>query len=358
MRHKRFLPLHCAIIFTALTVSDRLSAEATLGRFPLCEASAALLVTCPGGGDECLLVGDNEQGRELYLFPVKGQKLNSGAQRPFDLHLHGGNEIKDIEALAGVSGGEILVFGSHSRNTICEGKKKRRQFGRGSLSTAQTVVVDTLLSKTVTCDNLFDSRVLDAPMKAACDAIDAADLNATQISDAVRANVLAEDDAEAPCNAVTAFNAEGAVAITSNGTTDVWIGLRAPLLPAHPSQPGKRNLAILLHMKDLAAYTFDRVAFVDLGGRGVRDLSSDATSIWVIAGPPEDRTEPFELRRFPKSALGAAQVIDSELIGALPPSSEGLAISGKTAYVVIDGDTGDGVDCKEPARYEVVSLPD
>jgi hypothetical protein len=110
-------------------------------------------------------------------------------------------------------------------------------------------------------------------------------------------------------------------------------------------------------MKDLTAYAFDRVAFLDLGGRGVRDLSSDATSIWVIAGPPEDRTEPFELRRIPKSALDEAQVIDSELIRALPSSSEGLAISGKTAYVVVDGDMGNDEVCKEPARYEIVSLP-
>jgi hypothetical protein len=110
-------------------------------------------------------------------------------------------------------------------------------------------------------------------------------------------------------------------------------------------------------MQDPTAYTFDRVAFVDLGGRGVRDLSSDATSVWVIAGPPEDRTEPFELRRIRKSALDEAQVIDSEFIRALPPSSEGLAISGKTAYVVIDGDTGKDEVCKEPARYEIVSLP-
>ena len=116
-------------------------------------------------------------------------------------------------------------------------------------------------------------------------------------------------------------------------------------------------------MKDLTAYTFDRVAFVDLGGRGIRDLSSDATSIYVIAGPPEDRkepfdVEPFELRRFPKSALDKTEVIDSEFIQPLPPSSEGLAISGKTAYIVIDGDVGkDEKKCKEPAKYEILSLP-
>jgi hypothetical protein len=50
-------------------------------------------------------------------------------------------------------------------------------------------------------------------------------------------------------------------------------------------------------------------------------------------------------------------VIDSELIRTLASSSEGLAISGKTAYVVVDGDTGKDEVCKEPARYEIVSLP-
>ncbi len=173
----------------------------------------------------------------------------------------------------------------------------------------------------------------------------------------MKAGKVTEDVAKVRCDAVNAFNAEGAVAIHTPKGTGVWIGLRAPLLPVHPSQSGKKHLAILLHMKDPTVYTSDRVAFVDLGGRGVRDLSSDATSIWVIAGPPEDRTEPFELRRIRKSALDEAQVIESELIRALPPSSEGLAISGKTAYVVIDGDTGEGEVCKEPARVEIVSLP-
>ncbi len=361
-KHKRPLPLHFAVMITALTVSDRLAAETTLGRFPLCEASSALLVTCPGGDGECLLVGDNEQGKELYLFPFQDQKPDSGAQRPFDLHLPDDQEISDIESLARVSGDEILVFGSHSRNSSCKVKQKRRQLGKVSLSKPETAVVGTLLSKKVTCEHLFDNRVLDAPMKAACEAIDTADAKATQIDAAVIAKKLTKDAAKAPCNEVNAYNAEGAVAIHTPKKTDVWIGLRAPLLPAHPSQPAKKHLAILLHMKDLTAYTFDRVAFVDLGGRGVRDLSSDATSIWVIAGPPEDRTEPFELRRIPKSALDKAQVIDAELIRALPPSSEGLAISGKTAYVVIDGDAGNDQHksdkvCKQPARYEIVSLP-
>lgn len=180
-KYKRAFPLHFAIILTALTVSDRLAADATLGRFPLCEASSALLATCPGGDGECLLVGDNEQGKELYLFPIRDQKLDSGAQRAFDLHLGDGKEISDIEALAGVSGDEILVFASHSRNTSCEVKPKRRQFARVSVSKAQTAVVDTLRSKKVTCEHLFGNRALDTPMKAACEAIGTADAKATQI---------------------------------------------------------------------------------------------------------------------------------------------------------------------------------
>ncbi|MGH8603952.1 MAG: hypothetical protein ACREXR_14645, partial [Gammaproteobacteria bacterium] len=272
--------LSLAIIFTTLTVSDGLAAEATLGRFPLCEASSALLETCPGGDGACLLVGDNEQGKELYLFPVQDQKLNSDAQRPFDLHLPDDQEISDIESLAHASGDEILVFASHSRNTSCEVKRKRHQLGKVNLSKPETAVVDTLRSKKVTCEHLFDNRVLDAPMKAACGAIDTADAKATQIDDAVQTKELTEDAAKARCNAVNAYNAEGAVVIHTPKGIEVWIGLRAPLLPAHPSQPDKKHLAILLHMKDLTAYTFDRVAFVDLGGRGVRDLSSDATSIW------------------------------------------------------------------------------
>lgn len=360
--NKWFAFLHFAIIFVALTVSGRLAAEETLGKFPLCEASSALLVTCPDGDGECLLVSDNEQEKELYLFPVENGKLKTDALRTPEFHLGAGNKISDIEALAGVSGDEILAFGSHSRNTRCEVKPKRHQFGKVSLSKAKTTVVDTLQSWKVTCEHLFDNRVLDASMKAACEAIDTADLLATLIDDAVQAKKLTEDNAKAPCNAVNAYNAEGAVAINTTKENDVWIGLRAPLLPAYPSQPEKKHLAILLHMKDLTAYTFDRVAFVDLGGRGIRDLSSDSSFIWVIAGPPEDRTEPFELRRFPKSALDKAQVIDSELIRALPPSSEGLAISGKTAYVVIDGDAGNDEQktlkvCKEPAKYEIVPLP-
>ncbi|MDQ3774474.1 MAG: hypothetical protein M3461_08980, partial [Pseudomonadota bacterium] len=92
-----------------------------------------------------------------------------------------------------------------------------------------------------------------------------------------------------------------------------------------------------------------------------RDRVLEASSIPYPLQIPrilrDQRYAKWEMHPIPKSALEEAQVIDSELIRALPSSSEGLAISGKTAYVVVDGDAGkDGV-CKEPARYEIVSLP-
>jgi hypothetical protein len=364
MQKQECVRLYFLIVFTTLLIgSDSQAVEAILGRFPLCEASAALRVACPGGDGDCLLVGDNEEGRELYLFPIRDQKINSDGQRALDLRAGDGNEISDIEALASVSSDEILVFASHSRNSICEVKPKRRQFGTLKLSNARTQVLDTLQSQKVTCEHLFDRRTLEGPMiKAACQAIDAADAIATRIEDALKVGKLSKDDARALCDSAGAYNAEGAVAIRTAKETDVWIGLRAPLLAKHPDQPGKENLAILLHMKDLKAYKFDRVAFVDLAGRGVRDLASDETSIWLIAGPPEDKNEPFQLRRFAKSALNDAQVIEAHLIDTLPSSSEGLVISGKTAFVVIDGDAGNdphkaGEVCKEPARYKILSLP-
>lgn len=214
--------MHFAIIFTALTVSDRLAAEETLGHFPLGEASAALLVTCPGGKGECLLVGDNEQGRELYLFPVKDQKLDSDKQSVFDLHL-GNGEISDVKALASVSSDEILVFASHSRDSKCEVEEKRHQFGKVSLSKAKTAVVDTLLGKKVTCEHLFGKQILDASMKAACDAIDTTDGKATRIDDDRKAKKLSKDDAKDSCNKVNAYNAEGAVAIAPPQRDDRYV---------------------------------------------------------------------------------------------------------------------------------------
>lgn len=113
-------------------------------------------------------------------------------------------------------------------------------------------------------------------------------------------------------------------------------------------------------MKDLKNYQFDKVAFLDLDGRGVRELTYYKNWVWVIAGPPEDKKEPFQHRRFSKDALKSDIVIETELIdNNLPSSSEGMAMSGNKAYVVIDGDLGKKgtKKCIEPSKYQVISLP-
>lgn len=343
------------IMFSILTAHGKLSAQETLGQFPLCEASAVLLINSPSEDNaKCLLVGDNEQGKELYLFTIDGDKLVPTPQSAFDLSGPAKEDISDIEALANLDG-EIAAFASHSRNSRCEVKKKRKQFAKIGVNDKTTAVVDTLKSRTVTCDTLFAGQTRDASIQAVCDAIDTADAEATRVQAELGAGKISNAEAEARCNAINAFNAEGAVGFRTDHRNEVWIGLRAPLLPTHPDRPDKKNLAILLHMKDLTAYTFDRVAFVDLGGRGIRELSADGEFIWIIAGPPEDRSEPFQLRRMAKSALEEPDVIDAKLIKELPNSSEGLAVVNNTAYVVIDGDTGKS-SCKLPATYEVLSL--
>jgi hypothetical protein len=94
-----------------------------------------------------------------------------------------------------------------------------------------------------------------------------------------------------------------------------------------------------------------------LAGRGIRELTVDGNWIWLIAGPPQDSEEPFQLLRFPVADLQPEAIIKPEFIMELPTSSEGLAIDGANAYIVIDGDTGDSNSaCEKPGRYQVIPL--
>lgn len=159
--------------------------------------------------------------------------------------------------------------------------------------------------------------------------------------------------------------AEGAVDIAAvGGTPTLWIGLRSPLLAAHPSQPERQDLALLLHLRDLDAYKFDGAAVLDLDGRGVRDLAMAADGwVWLIAGPPQDLraddAEPFQLWRFRAADLRRDAIIRPKLVrDDLPTSSEGLALMGEQAIIVIDGDEGDGcgAGCGLASRYLVLDL--
>jgi hypothetical protein len=174
------------------------------------------------------------------------------------------------------------------------------------------------------------------------------------IDDAEARADQAEGD-ETACNKVNAFNAEGAVAIPERASApEVWIGLRAPLV-----RIDSENYAVLLRMASLDKYRFDGAAFLKIEeGRGIRELTLDKNWIWGIAGGPDDDQDNFVLWRIPRDALKPNATLRPEIIRSLPASSEGLAIVDETAYVLIDGDRGDGgTGCKASAQYVQCNLP-
>lgn len=343
-------------------------AQCVLGGQPSCEASAALVVDCPDGVGRCLLVGDNEVRRDLFLYRLDTGGRPVGAGETLRLNLNSDDELSDIEALTRSADGKLLVFGSHSRKSNCDGAKKRRRIGVIAALSPQPIAVELHESGKIKCDDLFVNGVRKQPLiEAVCKVIeqteDAAQAVAKDLGN--KPTDAEEKKARQRCNAITPYNAEGAVDIAAaGGTPNLWIGLRSPLLAAHPSDPQRRDLALLLHLHDLDAYTFDGVALLDLDGRGVRDLAIADGWVWLIAGPPQDlsagNAEPFQLRRFQTADLARDAIIEPELVrDDLPTSSEGLAIFDDHAIVVIDGVQGDdcGGSCAIASLYLVLPLP-
>ena len=339
-----------AIAFETVTIPR-------LGSHPLCEASAARFIACPDGQGECLLVGDNEQKDKLFL-------LHADQILPYVIHQQslpfGSEEIADIEALVNLSSSKIIVFGSHSRNSKCEAKKNRRRFASISITETGISIDNFVKSQKITCERIFGTQAnSQSLLHAICREIEQAEEQAKVIEKKLEDEEIKSKEARLLCNKVAPFNAEGALALAKNDSTNIWIGLRSPLLSAHPDSPEYSNLAILLRLKNLSEYSFDNITLLDLGGRGVRELIHDGDWIWVVAGPPLDQVEPFQLWRFRASALVPEAIINPELIATLPPSSEGLAINGKTAYVLIDGDIGDSEShCQASSRFMLIDLPE
>ena len=358
-------PSRSCAVFAAVTMFAMYPAAAEIaegtpfGRAPLCEASAALIVDCPGSSGSCLLVGDNEEEASLSWFRLDGSPLEKTRQQQGKFK---GGKIGDIEALAAAGGGRIAVFGSHSRSTTCSEAKKRWRFG------VIDGVKDKGLELALTESKEFNVRTLFGRNLPKGSLIEAASLAIKTAEDKAK---KAENDAE-QCNQAPGYNAEGAVNVSEGKDPNIWIGLRAPLLTKHPQEEGRSDLAMLLHLKDLQHYTFDGVAVLDLGGRGIRELAyTDDGVVWVIAGPPhdlgkteskkpwQDKKAPFRLMRFQAAELKTKKIIVPEQLQDLPPSAEGLAVYGETIFVLRDGDKpGKGKDqCGDHARYLTVPRP-
>ena len=167
-----------------------------------------------------------------------------------------------------------------------------------------------------------------------------------------------EKPTEKACGKAAPFNIEAAVAIPAADGPEVWVGLRGPLVEMEKDGEPRR-FAVMLRMENQEKLSFDSGALVDLGGFAIRELTVAGGWVWGIGGPPEDSTVAFKLWRFPIRSLRPDATIQPELLSELlPTSSEGLALSGSTAFVVIDGDWNKSNNsCDVPARYQAVRVP-
>jgi hypothetical protein len=321
-----------------------------LEKFPVCEASAVL--PCPTGGDKCLLVGDNEQSEALFAYQTSKGRLKPAPGFKTSL---GGSKVSDIEALASLGNKDVLIMGSHSRNTRCEPKENRRRFLVARYEAGRLVPKSPapIQTERIRCQELFGDIGRSQVLRPICDAIDAAEEQADAIVARIESaqeseRTEAEAQGKAACNAVGAFNIEGTVGIPRPDGPEIWVGLRSPLVDAGAS----RRHAALLRLTGTNKLSFDAGVLLDLGGRGIRELTTTGGWLWGIAGPMEDRNEDFHLWRFPLPQLQPGITLKPEFVRVLPPSSEGLVFQGADAYVIIDGDLGDGAGrCATPARY-------
>ena len=165
---------------------------------------------------------------------------------------------------------------------------------------------------------------------------------------------LAERNRE-DCFTTNHFNIEGDVAVNDDSAKpSIWLGMRSPLVTLE-----NKNLAIVLHLKDINSYQFDRVTLLDLAGRGIRELTLWQNYLWGIAGGPEDDLDNFVLWRCPLKLLQSNKIIEPEIVRSLPSSSEGLVfVDSTTVYILIDGNLGVFNDkCLVSGKFFKVIIP-
>lgn len=303
-----------------------------LGAAPFCEPSATVPSPWHPGRT---IVADNELHGELYTFALEAGRLVD----PRPLEMASKSKPRDIEALT-VVGDQLLVFGSHSRNWLCEPRPKRQR--------------SRLMRYEPEDDELAHVRLIDAaPSWSAAAASPTSCVSTLFVESSPLAERFCQVFVEAEHHVIgdpeveycPALNIEGAVTLEGR----VWIGLRAPLVDGQ---------AVLLRLESgLERFRFDAIALVDLNGRGVRELALHEGVMWAIAGPTDDTRAPFLLRAL-ETLPGPELTLTSTEKAQLPTSSEGLVFDGDHVIVVIDGAEGEDDDrpCDVPAGQERVRL--
>ncbi|MCC6767335.1 MAG: DUF3616 domain-containing protein [Deltaproteobacteria bacterium] len=296
----------------------------------LCEASAVV-----AGRDGAAWVVDRAIDDTLFGFSVKAGALVAVKERNLSLSaIPAPMRPHDVEAAAIVIRSLVLV-GSHARGASCEVRPERERILVAELDQSgpalrePRAIDDAPLMASLwgaderTClESLFTptGRAIDAS-RALCRTLVAAERAASK--DACGTLAIA-----------------GAAVVVQGARERLWLGLRAPLVD------GK---AALIRMANLDALRFDMAALVDLGGSGIRELAGHGRSLFAVAGPAVDGSDPFALYAVtPRSD----ETFDARrLRGDLIPSSGGLLPADAGLVAIVDGAAGkDGGPCRVPAR--------
>ena len=337
------------LILSTATIVGAEPHKISMGGHPACEASAGIEIPCPETGKTCLLVGDNEIKDKMFLYELHDsvpvlRNMRTIKMGPFAPGTSTTSKVKDIEAIARLPGGELVVFGSHGRNKACKKRPSRRRKVEGLISGGQLTSSTQPLIQTnsLSCSTMF-TVAGDTMSVRFCERMTETE---------TLAKLAAAIGDETACAVDPAFNLEGAVAIAdTDGIGRVWVGLRAPIVDG--------KAVLLRQIADRSSFQFDAIAMMDLGGRGIRELTLSEGSIWGIGGPAADGPQKHTLWHFPVSALQPGATITPNQITTLPTSSEGLVIRGHRAIVMIDGDEPtDEVpgQCAVDSKYVVIDL--
>jgi hypothetical protein len=334
------MPLCVALCLVAAGASP--VASESLGGAPVCEASTILRIACAQAPEGCWLVGDNEVRDRLFLYPISaGGRPQVSDRTEIDIGplLAPPGELPDIEALARLESGEVLVYGSHSRNKHCKVRKKRRGFV--GLRLEGTVAVAGQVGFTRAGSDLVWATAFGPEA--------AGDL--ARVAAAVQAGEAAAEGGD--CS--QAFDLEAAVAVPGPGREQVWLGLRSPLVDDHA--------VLLRHDVGAAALRFSDARLVATGGAGIRGLARDGHWIYGLSASPDTKVRPFMLWRFPAAALVGAATdgpIRVEEVAEVATRSEGVGIVASAgpgvAIVIQDGKSGTPT-CDVESTFERVPLP-
>ena len=263
----------------------------------------------------CLVVGDNEVRDRLFLYPLGALGPDASLRRPLRID----TELSDIEALARTRDGEVLVYGSHSRNNRCERRANRRLF----------------LGLRLTAVGVSPGSVPLVTTSIGADAKELFGSSPSGVLARVASAFTRGEEAADRGDCAQTLDIEGAVVVGD----DVWLGLRRPLVDGYA--------AIVRHDVGSRSLHFDEARLLDIRGRGIRGLTFHDGDVYGLSEGV--------LWRFPASALASSALIAVEQVAAVPPHSEGVAIHEDLAIVVQDGEEGSPA-CEVDSRYLVVPL--